>query len=85
MGPEVYLGYWRNMRDTLNWLDFLTGLIQGGVFGILISLIACHEGLCVRGGAEGVGRAVTKTVVNSIAAIIFSAAVFTVIFYTFKW
>ena len=85
MGPEVYLGYWRNMKDTLNWLDFLTGLIQGGVFGILISLIACREGLGVRGGAEGVGRAVTKTVVHSIAAIIFSAGVFTVIFYTFKW
>ncbi|MCY2928565.1 MAG: ABC transporter permease [Planctomycetota bacterium] len=85
MGPEVYLGYWRNMKNTLGWLDCLTGLIQGGVFGILISLIACREGLHVRGGAEGVGRAVTTTVVYSIAAIIFSACIFTVIFYTFRW
>ncbi len=85
LGPEVYLGYWRNMRDTLGWPDFVTGLIQSGVFGVLISIIACREGLRVRGGAEGVGRAVTRTVVNSIAAIIFSACGFTVIFYTFNW
>lgn len=77
-------GYWQRMREQLEYRDFLTGLIQAGVFGLLISTIACHEGLNVRGGAEGVGRATTMTVVNSIVAIIAAACVFTMIFYVFE-
>jgi phospholipid/cholesterol/gamma-HCH transport system permease protein len=84
LGPAVYAEYWRLMRDMLEYRDFWTGLIQAGVFGVLISLIACFEGLRVRGGAEGVGRATTMTVVYSIVAIILAACVFTVIFYVFK-
>ncbi len=85
LGPEVYNGYWQSMRDSLEYKDFFSGLIMAGVFGILISLIACYEGLKVRGGAEGVGKATTMTVVYSIVAIILSAAVFTMIFYVFKF
>ena len=77
-------GYWMRMQEQLLYRDFVTGLIQAGVFGILISIIACHEGLRVRGGAEGVGRATTATVVYSIVAIIAAAAAFTAIFYVFE-
>ncbi|MCD4825635.1 MAG: ABC transporter permease [Phycisphaerae bacterium] len=84
LGPEVYREYWKSMRDILKYRDFYTGMIQAGVFGLLISLIACFEGLKVRGGAEGVGNATTMTVVYSIVAIIAAAGVFTVVFYVFK-
>ncbi|MGB2824237.1 MAG: ABC transporter permease [Phycisphaerae bacterium] len=77
-------GYWVRMQEQLLYRDFVTGLIQAGVFGVLISTIACYEGLRVRGGAEGVGRATTMTVVYSIVAIIAAAAVFTAIFYVFE-
>lgn len=83
LGPKVYSQYWRLMRDILEYKDFYTGLIMAGVFGILVSVIACYEGLKVRGGAEGVGRATTMTVVYSIVAIIVAACVFTVIFYVY--
>ena len=83
LGPESYVGYWQRMRDQLTYMDFTTGMVQAGVFGLLISLIACYEGLKVRGGAEGVGRATTMTVVYSIVAIISAACVFTVIFFIF--
>jgi len=83
LGPEVYVGYWDRMREQLKYRDFVTGLIQAGVFGLLISLIACHEGLRATGGAEGVGRATTMTVVYSIVAIIAAACVFTIIFYVY--
>ncbi len=83
--PPVWVGYWDRMRDQLQYMDFYTGLIMAGVFGILISGIACYEGLHVRGGAEGVGRATTMTVVYSIVAIITAAAVFTSIFYVYEW
>ncbi|MCK5114037.1 MAG: ABC transporter permease [Phycisphaerae bacterium] len=84
LGPQVYAKYWATLHDNLEYRDFYTGLIQATVFGVLISLIACYEGLRVRGGAEGVGKATTMTVVNSIVAIILAACVFTVIFYMFK-
>lgn len=85
LGPTVYEGYWTRMQAQLirDTYGFYTGLIQAGVFGTLISLIACYEGLKVRGGAEGVGRATTMTVVYSIVAVIASAGVFTVIFYVY--
>jgi phospholipid/cholesterol/gamma-HCH transport system permease protein len=83
LGPTSYMGYWTRMQEQLKYRDFITGLIQSAVFGLLIAAIACYEGLKVRGGAEGVGRATTMTVVYSIVAIVSAACVCTVIFYTF--
>ena len=83
LGPEVYVGYWQRMHDVLKYKDFYTGLIMAAVFGVLVSLIACYEGLKVTRDAEGVGRATTMTVVYSIVAIVVAACVFTVIFYVF--
>jgi phospholipid/cholesterol/gamma-HCH transport system permease protein len=84
LSPMVTHDYWPRMRAMLRHKDFYTGLIMAGVFGLLISLIACHEGLKVKGGAEGVGRATTMTVVNSIVAIIAAACAFTMIFYVYE-
>ncbi len=85
LDPEVTETYWSLMRDQLRMRDFASGLIMAGVFGVLISLIACYEGLKVRGGAEGVGKATTMTVVYSIVSIILAAGVFTTIFYVFEF
>lgn len=68
-------------RQALELKDYLTGLFKAGVFGVLISMIACHEGLHVSGGAEGVGRATTATVVKCIVAVIGMDALFTAVFY----
>lgn len=72
-------------RAALTHRDFLTGLVKAGVFGALISLIACYQGLNVTGGAEGVGRATTATVVKSIVALIATDCVFTAVFYALGW
>jgi phospholipid/cholesterol/gamma-HCH transport system permease protein len=39
-------------------------------FGLVIGLIACYQGLTVTGGAEGVGKATTDSVVIAITAVI---------------
>ncbi len=78
--PVLYL---QNTQDSLVIRDFLTGLFKAGVFGMLISLIACFLGLRVSGGAEGVGRATTNTVVFSIVALIATDCMFTAAFYIF--
>jgi phospholipid/cholesterol/gamma-HCH transport system permease protein len=65
--------------------DFLTGLIKASVFGLLIGLIACANGLKVTGGAAGVGRATTSTVVESVVAVVMADLLFTAIFYALGW
>ncbi len=79
--PRKYLYF---TEVALVYKDFFTGLVKAGVFGVLISMIACYEGLTVSGGAEGVGRATTSTVVKSIVALIATDCVFTTVFYLFE-
>jgi phospholipid/cholesterol/gamma-HCH transport system permease protein len=50
--------------------DIVIGLFKAMFFGLLIGLIACYQGLTVTGGAEGVGRATTDSVVISITSVI---------------
>lgn len=63
--------------------DLLSGLAKAPVFGLLISMIACYEGLNVSGGAEGVGRATTNTVVKCIVALISADVLATCLLYAF--
>jgi phospholipid/cholesterol/gamma-HCH transport system permease protein len=61
--------------------DIVTGLIKSLVFAVIITKIGCFEGFNVQGGAEGVGRATTSSVVKSIFAIIAADMIFTAVFY----
>jgi len=73
--------YYENTIAQSDAVDFLTGLAKAAVFGGLIGVIACLNGLRVTGGAAGVGNATTGTVVESIVAIILADLLFTAIFY----
>ncbi|MFC1631764.1 MlaE family ABC transporter permease [Candidatus Omnitrophota bacterium] len=61
--------------------DIYTGLAKSFVFAIIIATVGCHEGLSARGGAEGVGRATTISVVRSFIMIILADCILTGIFY----
>ena len=76
-----YQTYVDNMLTQAKLVDFLTGVVKGGIFGTLIGIIACANGLRVSGGAAGVGRATTYTVVECIVAIVVADLVFTAIFF----
>ncbi len=52
--------------------DVFGGLFKAVVFGYLIAIIACEKGLNVTGGADGVGRATTATVVAASVSILVS-------------
>jgi phospholipid/cholesterol/gamma-HCH transport system permease protein len=75
--------YLHRTFDSLHWKDIFAGLLKSEAFGVLIALIACQEGLRVTGGAEGVGRATTNSVVRSVVAIIICDLIFTAFFYFF--
>ncbi|VAX40022.1 hypothetical protein MNBD_PLANCTO03-1274 [hydrothermal vent metagenome] len=72
-----------NLLFQVSMTDFLTGIVKATIFGMLIGLIACTNGLKVSGGAAGVGNATTRTVVQCIVAIVIADLVFTAIFYAF--
>ena len=78
-----YETYVDNMLTQAKLVDFWTGVVKGGIFGTLIGIIACANGLRVTGGAAGVGRATTYTVVECIVAIVVADLVFTAIFFAF--
>ena len=61
--------------------DIKTGLIKSFSFGAIISLMGCYQGLIVKGGAEGVGRATTLSVVSSIILVIVVDCLWNAIFY----
>lgn len=73
--------YMKMTWKALKYKDVYTGLIKSVFFAAIICIIACYEGMRAEGGAEGVGRATTSSVVTSFILIISSDCFFTALFY----
>lgn len=73
--------YMKNTWAPLKYKDLFTGLIKSFFFAVIICIVACYEGMKAEGGAEGVGRATTSSVVMSFILIIASDCFFTALFY----
>jgi len=61
------------LRNTLTYLevwDVFSGLVKAALFGAVIAIVGCWQGLKAEGGAAGVGEATTRTVVISSIAIL---------------
>lgn len=63
-------GYLADTIVALRNEDLWSGVLKALVFGGLIGLVSCHQGLETRGGANEVGRSTTTAVVRSILLII---------------
>jgi phospholipid/cholesterol/gamma-HCH transport system permease protein len=62
--------FFENLRQVVEVNDVINGLFKAVVFAVAIGLICCHQGLATRGGPRGIGRSVTKAVVNSIVIVL---------------
>ncbi|MDD2423102.1 MAG: ABC transporter permease [Candidatus Cloacimonetes bacterium] len=62
--------FFTNMRAYFEPFDLWSGLLKSVVFGFIITSLACYFGDRSYGGAEGVGRSTTQTVVYSSVAIL---------------
>jgi len=62
--------FWSSIRDILIYENVLAGSIKPFIFGYLIACISCYMGLSTKGGAIGLRRTTTKSVVISFIAII---------------
>ena len=77
--------YKSNTINQLKLSDFTTGLFKAGVFGTILGLIACHNGLRATKDAAGVGRATTDTVVQTVVSVVLADVLFSWLFYSCGW
>jgi len=64
--------YLNSLIQVLLLDDVLSGIGKSFFFAYFIGIIACHNGMTVTGGADGVGRATTRTVVAASITVLIS-------------
>ena len=73
------------LREVVPLTDALQGVIKAPVFGLIIGLSGCFQGMQVEGSAESVGLRTTSAVVQSIFLVIVLDAFFAVFFAQIGW
>jgi phospholipid/cholesterol/gamma-HCH transport system permease protein len=63
-------GFFHSLKNVVEFKDIINGLFKSFVFAIVVGVVSCHQGLVTIGGPRGIGRSVTKSVVNSIVLIL---------------
>ncbi len=77
MDPEIYV---TRLKEAINMTHFKVGLIKAPFMGAVIGIIACMEGLKVRGSAASLGQQTTRSVVKAIFMVIVLDGIFAVFF-----
>jgi len=62
--------FFANLKDIVGIKDVVNGVFKSFIFAWVIGVVSCHQGLVTIGGPRGIGRSVTKAVVNSIVLIV---------------
>jgi len=75
----------QRIQEVVPITDLWVGLIKAPVFGMLIALCGCYQGMQVEGNAEEVGLRTTASVVQAIFLVIVLDAVFAVFFSSIGW
>ena len=79
------LTYIQRIQEVVPITDLWVGLIKAPVFGFIIALAGCFQGMLVEGNSEEVGTRTTNAVVQSIFMVIVLDAVFAVFFSKIGW
>jgi phospholipid/cholesterol/gamma-HCH transport system permease protein len=66
---ESSAGYLATFTSNFTLPDLLGSLIKTALFGFIVAIVCCYKGMNVKGGPEGVGRAVNQAVVIAFVAI----------------
>lgn len=61
--------FWQSVQQYGKPWDFEAGVIKTPVFGLIVAIVACQQGMRTTNGAVGVGRATTNTVVISMVLV----------------
>src|SRR5687767_9267174 len=79
------LTYIQRLQEVVSDTDLYIGLIKAPVFGFIIGLAGCFQGMLVQGNSEEVGMRTTTAVVQSIFLVIVLDAMFAVFFSSIGW
>jgi phospholipid/cholesterol/gamma-HCH transport system permease protein len=79
------LTYIQRLQEVIPITDLWIGLIKAPVFGFIIALAGCFQGMLVEGNSEEVGQRTTTAVVQSIFLVIVLDSVFAVFFSSIGW
>jgi phospholipid/cholesterol/gamma-HCH transport system permease protein len=66
---DTSAGYLATFTSNFTMPDLLGSVIKTSLFGFIIAVVCCYKGMTVKGGAEGVGRAVNQAVVMAFVGI----------------
>ncbi|KRR22397.1 ABC transporter permease [Bradyrhizobium lablabi] len=77
MGPSIFLA---RLHDAVSVTHFEVGIIKAPFMALVIGIVACSEGLRVKGSAESLGKQTTTSVVKSIFLVIVLDGLFAVFF-----
>jgi phospholipid/cholesterol/gamma-HCH transport system permease protein len=75
--PVAYL---QRLHDAVSFSSFWAGLIKAPFMALIVGLIACTEGMAVRGSAESLGRHTTASVVKAIFMVIVVDGIFAIFY-----
>lgn len=75
----------QRLQEAVRMEHFWIGLIKAPVFGLVIGVVGCFEGMQVEGGAQSVGEHTTRSVVQSIFMVIVIDAMFAIFFTSIGW
>jgi phospholipid/cholesterol/gamma-HCH transport system permease protein len=76
-----YMLYWNTIFNITTFQDFFSGFGKSVVFGFLIALAGCYQGLTFKGGSTELGRATTGTVVVIGIAVLVTDYLLTQLFF----
>jgi phospholipid/cholesterol/gamma-HCH transport system permease protein len=65
-----FAAFFTGLREVVQFKDVLNGIFKSFIFAGIVGVVSCHQGLVTIGGPRGIGRSVTKAVVNSIVLIV---------------
>ena len=65
-----FASFFENLRENVLFSDVMNGIFKSFVFALVIGIVSCHQGFQTIGGPRGIGRSVTKAVVNCIVLIV---------------
>jgi phospholipid/cholesterol/gamma-HCH transport system permease protein len=77
MGPQIFIA---RLHEAVSVTSFEVGIIKAPFMALAIGIVACSEGLRVKGSAESLGRQTTTSVVKSIFLVIVLDGLFAVFF-----
>jgi phospholipid/cholesterol/gamma-HCH transport system permease protein len=77
MSPDIFIA---RLREAISVTHFEVGIIKAPFMALVIGIVACSEGLRVKGSAESLGLQTTTSVVKSIFLVIVLDGVFAIFF-----